>query len=96
MAARGSVESALEALAAGADLLLFSHDLELASAAAAAIEAAVNDRRIPLERLEEAHARVSRLREAGAAPLPLDAFPPHPGVGREIARRAITLVARRA
>jgi beta-N-acetylhexosaminidase len=92
VAARGSVESALEALAAGADLLLFSHDFELASAAAAAIEAAVNARRIPLERLEEAYARVSRLCEAGAAPLPLDAFPPHPGIGREIARRAITLL----
>jgi beta-N-acetylhexosaminidase len=88
----GSVENAVEALAAGADLLLFSHDLDLAIAAAAAIEDAVNERRITLERLEEAYGRVRRLREAGAAPLPLDAFPPHPGVGREIARSAVTLV----
>ena len=28
----------------------------------------------------------------GAPALPLDAFPPHPGIGREIARRAVTLV----
>ncbi len=87
-----SAESAVEALAAGADLLLFSHNLDLAVAAAHAVEAAVDDQRIPLERLREAHARVTRVREAGTAPLPLDALAPHPGVGREIGRRAVTLV----
>jgi beta-N-acetylhexosaminidase len=89
---RGPVERPVEALAAGADLLLFSHDLDFAVAAATAIEAAVNEKRISLERLKEAHGRVLRLREAAAAPLPLNAFPPHAGVGREIGRRAITLL----
>ncbi len=79
-------------LAAGADLLLFSHHVDLALRAAAQIEAAVADGRLSLERLEEAHARVARLRDAAQPPLPLDAFPPHPNVGREIARRAITVV----
>ncbi len=87
-----SSDRAVEALAAGADALLFSHDLELAGEAAVAIEAAVNDGRIALERLREAHARVSQLRAGGADPLPIDAFPPHPGIGREIARRAVTVV----
>lgn len=92
VAANGFVESAVAALASGADLLLFSHDPVLAVTAADAIATAVNEQRIPRERLEEAHARVVILREAGAQPLPLDAFPPHPGVGREIGRRAVTLL----
>jgi beta-N-acetylhexosaminidase len=91
VAGRGS-EGAVEALAAGADLLLFSHDSGLARNAVAAIEAAVIDGRVPLSRLEEAHERVITLRGLGAAPLALDTFPPHRGVGREIGRRAITLV----
>jgi beta-N-acetylhexosaminidase len=92
VAASGSVESAVAALASGADLLLFSHDPALAVTAADAIATAVNEQRIPRERLEEAHARVVILREAGAQPLALEAFPPHPGVGREIGRRAVTLL----
>jgi beta-N-acetylhexosaminidase len=92
IAAGDSVEGAVEALAAGADMLLFSHDADLASAATAAIVRAVEEGRVPLERLEEAHSRVLALRRAGAEPLPLDAFPPHLGVGREIARRATTLI----
>ena len=92
VAARGAIESAIEALAAGADLILFSHDLQLAVAAPAAIEAAVGERRLPLERLEEAYARVMKLREAGTTPLALDAPAPHPFIGREIGRRAVTLL----
>jgi beta-N-acetylhexosaminidase len=92
VAADGSVESAVAALASGADLLVFSHDPALAVASAEAIATAVNERRIPRERLEEAHARVVNLRKAGPLPLPLEAFPPHPGVGREIGRRAVTLL----
>jgi beta-N-acetylhexosaminidase len=92
VAARGSVECGVAALAAGADLLLFSHDAALANAATNAIETAVKDKRISLERLEEAYARVMKVRQEGAPPQPLDAFPPHPGVGREIGRRAVTLV----
>jgi beta-N-acetylhexosaminidase len=91
LAGLGPVESAIEALNAGADLLLFSHHVELALAAATAIEAAVEEGRVPMQRLQQAHARVARLRQA-SPPLPLDAFAPHPNVGREIGRRAITLV----
>ncbi|MGC9992729.1 MAG: glycoside hydrolase family 3 N-terminal domain-containing protein [Candidatus Cybelea sp.] len=92
LAGYGPVESAVEALIAGADLLLFSHHIELAIAAAAAIETAVEEGRIPLERLEEAHQRVLRLRESASPALPLDAFAPHPNVGREIGRHAVTLL----
>ncbi len=92
VAARDSVESAVEALAAGADLLLFSHNLALGLDAAQAVEAAVMDERISPQRLREARARVARLRAAGAPPLPLDALAPHPGIGREIGRRAVTLL----
>jgi beta-N-acetylhexosaminidase len=92
VAKSGSLHGAVEALAAGADLLIFSHDIALAAAAAETIEFAVEQGEIALSRLEEAHERVSRLREAGSAPLPIDAFPPHPGIGREIGRRAITLL----
>lgn len=92
VAARGSVRSAVDALVAGADLLLFSHDVELAAAAAAAIERAAQAGDLPIERLKDAHERVLRLRKAGARALALDAFAPHPSVGREIGRRAVTLV----
>jgi beta-N-acetylhexosaminidase len=91
VADRGA-ERAVEALAAGADLLLFSHDLAAATGAVEAIARAVESGRLPLERLENARENVMRLRRSGTAPLPLDAFPPHPGVGREIGRRAITLL----
>jgi beta-N-acetylhexosaminidase len=90
-AGRGD-ERGAEALAAGADLLLFSHDLAAANATVDAIARAVEAQRIPIERLEEAHARAMELRRRGAAPLPLDALAPHPTVGREAARRAVTLV----
>ena len=92
LAGYGPVEAAVEALIAGADLLLFSHHVELAIAAAAAIESAVGEGRVPVQRLEEAYRRVMHLREAASRSLPLDAFPPHPNVGREIGRRAVTLL----
>jgi beta-N-acetylhexosaminidase len=92
LAGFGPAQRAVEALNAGADLLLFSHHVELALAAASAVQTAVEERHIPLERLEEAHARVTRLRETASAPLPLEGFAPHPNVGREIGRRAITLL----
>lgn len=80
------------ALAAGCDLLTVSHDVTLARAMAEAIERAVEEERLPPARLTEAYARVLGLRAAQPPPLDPDASPPHPGVGREIARRAITLV----
>jgi beta-N-acetylhexosaminidase len=92
VAPRGAAANAVEALAAGADVLVFSHDVVAANEAVEAIAAAVDAGRLTPARLEEAYTRVQTLRHAGAAPLPLDAFPPHPGVGREIARRAVTLL----
>jgi beta-N-acetylhexosaminidase len=92
VAPRGAAANAVEALAAGADLLVFSHDLGAANEAVEAIGAAVDSGRLVPGRLEEAYTRVETLRQAGAQPLPLDEFPPHPGLGREIARRAVTLV----
>lgn len=84
--------AAVDALRAGADALLFSHDPEKANAAAHAIAAAVADGTLDAERLHEAHARVRRLRLTASAPLPIDAVAPHPEIGREAARRAVTLV----
>lgn len=84
--------SPVDALNAGSDLLVFSHSVDLALAAASEIEAGVTRGALAFERLQEAYARVMRLREICAAPLALDESPPHPGVGREIARRAVTLV----
>lgn len=84
--------SGVEALAAGADLLLFSHDLEAATATARAIAEAAEAGYIPLERLEEAWARAMELRRAASTPLPLGTVAPHPMIGREAARRAVTLV----
>ncbi|MBV8491300.1 MAG: glycoside hydrolase family 3 protein [Candidatus Eremiobacteraeota bacterium] len=80
------------ALAAGADLLLVSHDVELAERLVLAIVEAVASGALSEQRLSEAYDRVVRLRRAGALPLDLHDVAPHPGVGREIARRAITLV----
>ena len=87
----GTVRGAVEALAAGADLLLISHHLELAQQAADAIVAAVRDGEIPLERLQEAHGRVRLLRERLARPSSLgepvdDAWP------LDAARRAVTVL----
>jgi beta-N-acetylhexosaminidase len=93
LADRGDVESnAVAALAAGADLLTVSHRIDLALKVVEAIETAVRDGRLASQRLQDAYVRVKRLRDAAQAPLRLEEFPPHPGVGREIARRAVTLL----
>jgi beta-N-acetylhexosaminidase len=84
-------EAATDALRAGADLLLVSRSPDVAHTVAESIERAVEDGSLPFERLQEAHARVTRLRSV-TPPLPVDAFPPHPGIGREIARRGISLI----
>jgi len=88
----GTVTAAVDALAAGADLLLISHSIEMANEAVERIAGAVEAGTLPIERLQEAHARVCALRLGGAMPLPLDESAVHPGIGREIARRGLTLV----
>ncbi len=88
----GSVAAGVAALDAGVDGLLVSDDPDLAAELVRAIVRAAERGELAPERLREAYTRVLALRSAAAPPLPLDAFAPHPGVGREIARRAITLI----
>lgn len=88
----GSERAAALALAAGADCVLVSHDPELAERSAIEIIRAVENGQLSRERLEKAHTRVLTLRRRLQAPLPIDAAAPHPGVGEEIGRRAVTLL----
>lgn len=60
----GSVEGALEALRAGADVLTVSHDPALALAIVERVERAIEDEGFSMERLREAAARVDALRTA--------------------------------
>jgi beta-N-acetylhexosaminidase len=87
--------AAIAALTAGADLLTVSHDVDLALEIAAAIVWAVDDGSLSRTRLQEAYGRVRHLRASAATAID-DAPAPHPGIGREIARRAVTLVRGRA
>ncbi len=88
----GSARAAVAALIAGADLLLFSHDAYAADAAARSIAEAVQCGEIEVERLHQANERALRLQALAEPPLPLQAYPPHRGIGREISRDAITLL----
>ncbi len=86
----GTVAAAVAALAAGADLLLVSHTLATAEAAAGAIVAAIHSGSLPEARLRDAAARVRALRERWAqAPLRAPAEPPDP---LDVAARALTIV----
>lgn len=89
----GTVEGAVQSLAAGADLLLISHHLDLARAAADAIAAAVEDGRLPFERLRDAHARVHALRERLAAGPPAGRDDVDENAPLEAAQRAVTSLA---
>ena len=88
----GTVRGVTEAIAAGADCALISHDPELAYEAAQHLAGAVERGELPRERLQAAYDRVQALRARAHAPLALDAPPPHPGIGRRIAREAVTVV----
>ncbi len=88
----GTVRGVIEALAAGADCALISHDPDLAYEAAVHLAKAVETGQLSIERLREAHERVMRLRRRASAAADLDAIAPHPGIGRRIARTAVTLV----
>jgi beta-N-acetylhexosaminidase len=87
----GTVEAAVDAIGAGADLVLVSHSLEIARAVAAAIAAALASGRLTRARVDEARARVRALRERYAVPAPslaaMDAAEP-----AALARRAVTVV----
>ena len=88
----GTVEAVAQAIAAGADCALVSHDPELALRAAEHLADQVERGIIPHDRLRTAYDRVMHLRTTSAGPIPLDDTAPHPGIGREIGRRAVTLV----
>ena len=88
----GTVEGVAAAIAAGADCAIVSHDPDLAAAAVMHLASEVEAGRIPRSRVEEAYARTMRLRAAASPPLPLDDPAPHAGIGREIARRAVTCI----
>jgi beta-N-acetylhexosaminidase len=88
----GSERAAVEALAAGADCVLVSRDLDLTRRTAEAIARAVEVGQLSRERLEEANGRVSRLRAQLRGPLALDAAAPFAGIGEAIGLRAVTLL----
>lgn len=88
----GSTSGAVQAVIAGADCVLVSHSFELALECIDRLAGAVNDGSLPITRLEQAYERVQALRANLQPPLPLDAKPPYPGVGREIGRRAVTVL----
>ena len=92
VASLGAAEAVVSALAAGTDCAIVSHDLELAEACARRLVDATRRGELPLARLQEAHDRVRRLRQAGAPPSDMRTPAPYPGIGREIACRAVTLV----
>jgi beta-N-acetylhexosaminidase len=83
----GIEEGAVLALAAGADALCLGHDLhdDAVEGVSRAIVAAVEAGRLPLERLEEAAARIARVAEwAQPRAVAVD-----PGLGLAAARRAL-------
>jgi beta-N-acetylhexosaminidase len=88
----GSAPGAVEALVAGADCVLVSHSIDIAEESIDRIVTAVESGHLSRARLEEAYERVNALRAKLKPPLALDAPAPHAGVGREIGRRAVTLL----
>ncbi len=88
----GTSAGAVQALVAGADCVLISHSIDLAQESVDRIVAAVENGELPCARLQQAYDRVHAFRAKLKPPLPLDAPSPHRGVGREIGRRAVTLL----
>lgn len=84
----GTEEGSVQALLAGSDCILLSKGLDVARRIAHRIERAVESGRMPMDRLQEAHARVQVLRRSLQGPLPLESPAPDPHVGEEIAQRA--------
>ena len=90
----GRVRAGVLALAAGADVLLVSHDLAIAEALRDGIVAAVRDGELPFARVEEAAQRVAAFRNAHPPPRPADddSATRSAQTAREVAARAIALV----
>lgn len=87
----GTSAGAVAALLAGADLLVVSHRLDVARAAAEAVAAAVADGTLARGQLEAAAARVRALRERFAELVPF-AGELDPELGRHAAQRAVTVL----
>jgi len=96
----GTVEGAVRAIAAGADLVLISHTADLQRAAIRAVREAIAEGRIPAERVEQALRRVRAARErvarmAGDHPSPDVAVVgcvEHQALAAEAAAAAVTAV----
>jgi beta-N-acetylhexosaminidase len=91
MAALGEADASVapRGLAAGVDCILISHRLDLAEAAIAAIVRAVEDGTLPVERLSDAASRMQTLRRSIG---PSAAYDGDADIGREIARKAVTVL----
>jgi beta-N-acetylhexosaminidase len=83
-------EAVVGALTAGADMVMVSHSSESQSEALSAIAGAVRDGILSTQRLDEAEARIERLRGSAVS----SGRMPETGAGlaEEIARRGVTLV----
>ncbi len=93
----GSARGSVEALKAGADMVLIAHTLEVQREAVRAIRQAVQSGELPLERLTEAASRVlsAKRRFLSAQPKAEGApwlDPAHDALEEQIARASITLV----
>ncbi|HYF90918.1 MAG TPA: beta-N-acetylhexosaminidase [Symbiobacteriaceae bacterium] len=92
----GTVAAAVEAVKAGADLVLVSHTAETQSATVAALKDAIASGEIPAGRVEEALTRIRSARDTVARaqqqPLTILAGPEHQELANTIAAAAVTLV----
>lgn len=83
-------DAVVGALVAGADMVMVSHGSDRQRDSLAAIARALEDGTLPARRLDEARARIARLRETAhyGAPMPETGK----ALAEEIARRGVTLV----
>jgi beta-N-acetylhexosaminidase len=91
----GTETAAVLALRAGADCVVISHHLDLARRTCDAIVAALEDGRLPLQRLEQALDRLAALREfaeKGSSSIPDGFAHIDEQAGAEVARRAVTRI----
>ncbi len=93
----GTARGAVEALKAGADIVLIGHTLEVQREAVEAIREAVDSGNLPAERLNEAVSRVLAAKRRFLSALPPAEgepwrTPEHDALEQEIARASITVV----
>lgn len=88
----GTAQGAVYALAAGADCVLISHQIDRAVEAVDRIVAAVESGALPEARLREAFGRVQTLRAGLQPPVDIAAPAPYPQVGQTIGLRAVTAI----